>query len=98
LRAAAACFGWSFYAIYGLIPAYISKTVEPRAAVKVFAVANVFLGVGTTLGNVIGGRIPGWFGSLQGVFVVASVLACAGVIVTMILQDERRIPRFASSQ
>ncbi|SAK86507.1 putative 3-hydroxyphenylpropionic transporter MhpT [Caballeronia pedi] len=91
LRAAAVCFGWSFYAIYGLIPAYISKTVEPNAATRVFAVANVFLGLGTTLGNALGGRIPGWYGSLQGVFVVASVLACAGVIVTMILQDERRV-------
>ncbi|KXU94247.1 hypothetical protein CR51_27660 [Caballeronia megalochromosomata] len=90
LRAAAVCFGWSFYAIYGLIPAYISKTVEPHAATRVFAVANVFLGLGTTLGNAIGGRIPSWSGSLQGVYIVASALACVGVIATTILQDERR--------
>jgi MFS family permease len=91
LRAGAACFGWAFYAIYGLIPAYISKTAEPFAATKVFAIANVFLGLGTTFGNVIGGRIPGWSGSLQGVFIAASVLACAGMIVTMMLPDERKL-------
>jgi MFS family permease len=90
LRAAAACFGWAFYAIYGLIPAYVSKTAEPQAATKVFAIANVFLGLGTTLGNVVGGRIPGWSGSLQGVFIAASALGVAGVIVTMMLPDERK--------
>lgn len=90
LRAAAACFGLSFYAVYGLIPAYISKTVHPHSATTVFAVANVFLGLGTTLGNVIGGYIPSWHGSLQDVFIVASVLACMGMLLTMILHDERR--------
>jgi MFS family permease len=95
LRAAALCFGWSFYAIYGLIPAYISKTTEPHGATKVFAIANVFLGLGTTLGNVVGGRIPGWYGSLQGVFVLATALACTGILVTLMLQDERPPPSHA---
>ena len=69
----------------------VANPVEPHSATKVFAVANVFLGLGTTLGNVIGGCIPGWAGSLQGVFIGASALACTSVIVTMILQDERRL-------
>jgi MFS family permease len=91
LRAAAACFGLSFYAVYGLIPAYISKTVDPHTGTRVFAVANIFLGLGTTLGNVIGGCVPGWFGSLRGVFIIASALACASLAVSFILQDERRL-------
>lgn len=91
LQAAAICFGLSFYAIYGLIPAYISKTVDARAVTTVFAVANVFLGLGTTLGNVIGGYIPGWYGSLRDVFIVASTLACVAMVLTMTLQDERRL-------
>jgi MFS family permease len=91
LRAAAICFGLSFYAVYGLIPAYISKTVDPRSVTTVFAVANVFLGLGTTLGNVIGGYIPSWYGSLQDVFIVASTLACVAMVLTMTLHDERRL-------
>jgi MFS family permease len=91
LRAAAVCFGLSFYAVYGLIPAYISKTVDPRSATTVFAVANVFLGLGATLGNVTGGYIPRWYGSLQDVFIVAAALACVGMVLTMILHDERRL-------
>lgn len=91
LRVAAACFGLSFYAAYGLIPAYISKTVDPHSGTRVFAIANVFLGLGTTLGNVIGGYIPGWYGSLRGVFIVAAALACACVAITATLQDERRL-------
>ncbi|MDR5759058.1 MFS transporter [Caballeronia sp. LZ035] len=90
LQAAAICFGVSFYAIYGLIPAYISKTVEPRTVTSVFAVANVFLGLGTTLGNVIAGYFPSWFGSFRDAFIVESTIACAAVILTMTLRDERR--------
>ena len=91
LRAAALCFGLSFYAIYGLIPAYISKTLDPRAATAVFAVANVFLGLGTTLGNVIGGNLPDWSGSLKAVYIGASVLACVAMILTTLLRDERSV-------
>ncbi|TDG06505.1 MFS transporter [Paraburkholderia guartelaensis] len=91
LRAAALCFGLSFYAIYGLIPAYISKTVDPRSATTVFAVANVFLGLGTTLGNVTGGSFPGWLGSLKTVYITASALACVGMVLTTVLRDERRV-------
>nr|WKF56285.1 4-hydroxybenzoate transporter PcaK [Paraburkholderia busanensis] len=90
LQLAAMCFGVSFYAIYGLIPAYISKTVDARSATTVFAVANIFLGLGTTLGNVVGGYVPRWYGSLRGVFVAASVLACVAMVLTMMLRDERK--------
>lgn len=89
LQAAAVCFGLSFYAVYGLIPAYISKTVDPAAATLVFAIANVFLGVGTTLGNLGGGYLPRLWGSLQGVFVAAAVLTFAGMALTFALRHER---------
>jgi predicted MFS family arabinose efflux permease len=90
LQAAAICFGVSFYAIYGLIPAYISKTVEPRTVTTVFAVANVFLGLGTTLGNVIAGYFPSWSGSFRNAFIVECTLACVAILLTMTLHDERK--------
>jgi MFS family permease len=88
LRVAAACFGLSFYGIYGMIPAYISKTVDAHAAAKIFAIANVFLGLGTALGNVMAGRVPG---SLRWVFVSASVIALISMAITLTLQDERTL-------
>lgn len=93
LQLGAVCFGLSFYAIYGLIPAYISKTAEARSATTVFAIANVFLGVGTTLGNVAGGSLPGWLGSLDCVFLAAAALACVAITLTVMLPDERRLAR-----
>ncbi|WP_459624025.1 MFS transporter [Burkholderia sp. 3C] len=90
LQAAAVCFGLSFYAVYGLIPAYISKTADPASATTVFAIANVFLGVGTMAGNLGGGNVPRVTGSLQGVFMVAAALACAGTALTFALHRERR--------
>ncbi|HHD7476598.1 TPA: nitrate/nitrite transporter [Klebsiella oxytoca] len=97
LRASAICFGLSFYAVYGLIPAYISKTVDSRSGTKVFAIANVFLGLGTTFGNVVGGQIPSWFGSLQGIFILAGSLSLIGALITLILKDERRVAHEARS-
>ncbi|WP_277183944.1 MFS transporter [Caballeronia sp. BR00000012568055] len=88
LRIAAACFGLSFYAIYGMIPAYISKTVDAHAAAKIFAIANVFLGLGTALGNIMAGRVPG---SLQWVFISASAIAFISMAITLTLQDERTL-------
>ncbi|MBN3723655.1 MFS transporter [Burkholderia sp. Ac-20379] len=90
LQAAAVCFGLSFYAVYGLIPAYISKTADPATATTVFAIANVFLGVGATAGNLGGGYLPRVSGSLQSVFVGAAMLACAGMALTFALGRERR--------
>lgn len=90
LQAAAVCFGLSFYAVYGLIPAYVSKTVDPASATTVFAIANVFLGVGTTAGNLGGGYVPRATGSLQGVFVAAAALALAGMALAFALRRERR--------
>lgn len=89
LRAAAVCFGLSFYAVYGLIPAYIAKTSDPRSATAVFAIANVFLGAGTTLGNVVGGYAPALSGTLQSVFFAASATAVLAMALTLVLRDER---------
>lgn len=91
LWGAAGCFGLSFYAVYGLAAAYISKTVDPRSATAIFAVANVFLGIATAVGNVVGGYFPILFGSLQNVFVAVSAIAGLGMVITMLLPDERKL-------
>lgn len=91
LLLAAICFGLAFYAVYGLIPAYISKTTTPDAATGIFAIANIFLGIGTTLGNVTGGFIQTSFGSFQGIYFSVAGVAALGAFLTLALPDERRL-------
>lgn len=57
LQLAAICSGLAFYAVCGLIPAYISKTATPENAMIIFAITNVFLALGTTFWNFTGGHL-----------------------------------------
>lgn len=91
LRVAAVAFGLSFYAIYGLIPAYITKTASPESSTAIFAVANVFLGVGTSFGNAGSGYFQSWLASFQGIYAGVAVIAAVGIILSLILPDERKI-------
>lgn len=89
LRAAAVAFGLSFYAVYGLIPAYITKTSSPRSSIAIFAVANVCLGLGTSLGNAGSGYLHSLLGGFQGIYIGVGAIAAAGVVFSFILPDER---------
>lgn len=51
----AALFGLAFNAIFGLIPAFVSLSFAAQKATAVFALGNVALGLGSMLGNLLGG-------------------------------------------
>jgi len=97
LRAAAVAFGLSFYAVYGLIPAYITKTSPPHSSTTIFAVANVFLGVGTSVGNIGSGYLQSLLGSFQGIYTGVGIIAVSGSILSFLLPDERTLPRTGQS-
>jgi len=88
LYAAAIAFGLSFFAVYGLIPAYITKTVNDKQATAVFAGANVCLGLGTAFGNLVSGYIPELSGSLQHVYFGIAGVAAAGAFLVLMLPQE----------
>lgn len=58
----AALFAFSFYPIYGLVPAYVSTVASGAVATVIFGMANVFQGLGGILGNSVGG----WFADSAG--------------------------------
>lgn len=91
LYAAAIAFGLSFFAVYGLIPAYITKTVSDKQATAVFAGANVCLGLGTALGNFVSGYIPELSGSLQHVYFGIAGVAAAGAVLVLTLPQEGKV-------
>lgn len=70
-------FGTAFYAIFGLVPAYISQTFGKGEAAIVFSFGNIALGLGGIIGNLLGGLLK----DTNGTFVSAYVLmAAAGVL------------------
>jgi len=53
----AALFGLVFNAIFGLVPALVSLAFDAHKATVVFALSNVALGLGSMLGNLLGGLL-----------------------------------------
>ena len=88
LIVAGVAFGLSFYAIFGLMPAYIAKTSTPARSTVIFGIANVTLGLGSMLGNFIGGWSKTAFGTFLWTYVGIFAVAMASIIVTWFLPDE----------
>lgn len=88
LYAAAICFGLSFFAVYGLIPAYITKTIAEDQTTAVFAGANICLGIGTAIGNLGSGFLPDLTGSLQQVYFCVAIVAGAAALFVFALPRE----------
>lgn len=89
LYVAALCFSLSFFAIYGLISAYISKSVAEDQVTRVFAGANICLGLGTAFGNLNAGYIiPGLTGSLVQVYFCIAIIAGLSAAAVALLPKE----------
>ncbi|MBN3788101.1 MFS transporter [Burkholderia sp. Ac-20353] len=88
LYVSALLFGLSFYPIFGLVPAYLSKTLPPDALTKAFGMANVMVGVGGMVGNFVGGWVKSQFGSLSIVYVAITLLLCVQFALVRTLRPD----------
>ena len=86
--AASAAFGLSFYAIFGLVPAYISHLFGDGNAALVFAFGNVALGLGGIAGNLTGGFTKELLGSFSALYLLILAAALASVAIAVILPSE----------
>lgn len=87
---AAITFGISFNAIFGLVPAYISRAFGAGGATLVFTIGNIALGVGGMAGNMFGGALKESTGSFEPIYVIMfGAAVCSGLLSAM-LPSERR--------
>lgn len=91
LLLAAVAFGLGFYAVYGLVPAYISKTRSPGESTIVFGIGNVAVGLGSMLGNFIGGWSESILGTFFWVYIANILIACFSMILCWTLPNERKV-------
>lgn len=89
MMSAAVAFGLAFYAVFGLVPSYISKTADPAEATSIFGIANVMLGLGTTVGNFLGGYSQTQLGSFVWVYIAVVAVALTGIAVSWVLPSEQ---------
>ncbi len=82
-------FGLSFYAIFGLVPAYISHVYRNGTAALVFSFGNVALGFGGIAGNLAGGWLKETSGTFEWIYVVILAAAIGSVVVSLAMRNER---------
>ena len=95
LAFAGIAFGMAFYAIYGLVPAYIAKTTTPAQSTVVFGIGNVTQGLGSMLGNFIGGWSKSVFGTFTWIYVSIALIAMLTIAMSWLLPNEKTAPPIA---
>ncbi len=91
LYVAAFAFGISFYAIFGLVPAYISQVFGAGGAALVFAFGNIALGLGGIVGNMLGGILKESMGSFDPIYMVMLAAAVLSAVLSVLMPSERSL-------
>lgn len=89
LYVAAVTFGISFYAIFGLVPAYISHVFGLGSAALVFAFGNIALGLGGIVGNMLGGLLKELTGSFEPIYMIMLGAALVSALTGWLMPSER---------
>ncbi|WP_293853937.1 nitrate/nitrite transporter [uncultured Alsobacter sp.] len=84
LASGAFLFAFVYYAMFGLVAAYIAFFFGAGSAV-VFAVGNVLMGLGAVLGNVIGDTLKEATGSFESVYWMFAAGAVASLVISVVL-------------
>jgi len=89
LLIAGACFGGSFFPIFGLLPTYVGKTSEPALTAIICSAVECALGLGGAVGSFLGGLAPHAFGSFRPVYLAAAIIAALMIGLIFMLPGER---------
>lgn len=81
-------FSLAFYPVFGLVPAYVAKTVDGTSATTIFGIANVTLGVGGMAGNYAGGMLESLTGSFVWIYVMIGLTAILLALLASRLPSE----------
>jgi predicted MFS family arabinose efflux permease len=88
LLVGAGFFGLGYFSIYGLFPAYISKSFNVAESTTVFGVANVLLGLSTTIGSLLAGIAKSTFGTFGPVYVSIAGISVGLILLSILLEKE----------
>jgi predicted MFS family arabinose efflux permease len=91
LYGATVAFGVSFYAVFGLVPAYIGHFFGGGSAALVFAFGNIALGLGGIVGNTVGGWLKESSGSFAPIYFVMLAAALVSAALSAIMPSEKRV-------
>lgn len=89
LLMAGGLFGFAFYPIFGLVPAYIAKKAKGSNATVIFGVASVMVGLGAMSGNFLGGLSQTQTETFFWVYSAIAATLVLLVLLTSVLPNEK---------
>lgn len=82
-------YGLLYFGLFGLLPAYLTVVISDQAASRIFGRSNLFLGIGSVCGGILGGKIAHAFGSFEPFWITtAGCVAVAFFILTQLPSDK----------
>ena len=81
-------FGVAFYAVFGLVPAYISRNFQGAKTTVVFAFGNICLGLGGILGAMAGGWLKYVTGTFDWIYLAIIVATALSFGLCSLLEDK----------
>lgn len=69
---ASIAYGILYFGLFGLLPAYLTVVVSDQAASRIFGQSNLFLGIGSVCGGILGGKIAHTFGSFEPFWIITA--------------------------
>ncbi|MGI9461058.1 MAG: MFS transporter [Alphaproteobacteria bacterium] len=84
-------FSLSFYPIYGLVPAYITRIYHKNHATVFFSFGNIALGMGAFLGNGAGGILKDMSGTFLPIYMIILLGALLSILLGVMMKNEQRI-------
>ncbi len=86
----AVLFGLAYYGFFGLIPAYISKTISKEHSSSILGVSFFALGVGSALGNYLGGLSKTLTASFITTYFSISLICIVLIYLSILLKEDTR--------
>jgi predicted MFS family arabinose efflux permease len=90
LYVGAVCFGLAFYALFGLVPAYVGVMFTSAQATTIFGIGNVLLGIGGMVGNFFGGITKQSTGNFDSVFLLVLASSFGTLLLSLFMGKEHK--------
>jgi len=87
-------FGLAFYAIFGLMPAFMSQQYSGPATSVVFALGNIALGLGALSGNYIGGWVKNSTGTFYWTYLIVLVATALAACLCLFLKEQIKVHNY----
>lgn len=81
-------FGLGYYGLFAQFPVYINKEISKEYSASIFGITNLCLGIGSALGNYLGGWSKSLTNSFLGLYLTISMICVVLIFLSIKLKEK----------